>query len=63
MGFWQMLEKGVLMCEIKRSILDKCNTPAAIRICVTAGHTEEDLVQASSALRKVVEEVLSLEGK
>jgi serine palmitoyltransferase len=53
-----MLENGVLMCEIKRSILDKCNMPAAIRICVTAGHTEEDLVQASSALRKVVEEVL-----
>lgn len=57
--FEQMLDDGVLVCLIKRSALDNCKLPAAIKVCVTAGHSEGDLILVTSKLRDVIGKVLS----
>jgi len=54
-----MLDDGVLVCLIKRSALDNCKLPAAIKVCVTAGHSEGDLILVTSKLRDVIGKVLS----
>lgn len=54
-----MLDEGVLVCSIKRSPLDNCKLPAAIKVCVTAGHSEGDLLLVTSKLRNVIDKVLS----
>lgn len=55
----QMLKEGVLVCVIKRSPLDNCKLPAAIKVCVTAGHSEGDLLLVTSKLKAVTNKVLS----
>lgn len=57
--FEQMLDEGVLVCLTKRSPLDNCKLPAAIKVCVTAGHSEGDLLLVTSKLRNVIDKVLS----
>ena len=56
--FEQMLDEGVLLSLTKRSLLDNCKLPAAIKVIVTAAHTEGDLLLVISKLRNVVEKVL-----
>lgn len=42
----------------KRSTLDKCHLPVGIRLFVSVGHSESDLVKATKSLRRVAELVL-----
>lgn len=53
-----MLDEGILLSVTKRSLLDNCKLPAAMKVCVTAGHTEGDLLLVTSKLRDVIEKVL-----
>ncbi|KAG0584220.1 hypothetical protein KC19_3G194500 [Ceratodon purpureus] len=53
-----MLDEGVLLSVTKRSLLDNCKLPAALKVTVTAGHTEGDLLLVTSKLRDVIEKVL-----
>ncbi|KAM0942854.1 putative serine C-palmitoyltransferase [Dioscorea sansibarensis] len=52
-------EDSVFIVTTKRSTLDKCRLPVGIRIFVSAGHTESDLLKASNSLRRVAALVLS----
>eukprot|EP00250_Pteridium_aquilinum_P020600 c24875_g1_i1 orf=202-2427(+) len=55
----QMVSKeSVLVSVTTRSVLDKCKLPAALRLAVSAGHTEVDLSAAAAALRKVAASIL-----
>lgn len=53
-----MLDEGILLSLTKRSLLDNCKLPAAIKVVVTAGHSEEDLLLVTSKLRNVMAKVL-----
>ncbi|KAI3857931.1 hypothetical protein MKW98_011197 [Papaver atlanticum] len=58
-----VLEEGsVLVAASKRSILDKCQLPAGIRLFVSAGHTEADLLKAAASLKTASELLLSKQG-
>ncbi|KAI5680887.1 hypothetical protein M9H77_02114 [Catharanthus roseus] len=46
-------EDNVLMVTSKRSTLDKCSLPVGIRLFVSAGHSESDLVKASESLKRI----------
>uniref|UniRef100_A0A1D1Y5X7 serine C-palmitoyltransferase n=1 Tax=Anthurium amnicola TaxID=1678845 RepID=A0A1D1Y5X7_9ARAE len=52
-------EHSVFLVTSKRSTLDKCRLPVGIRMFVSAGHTEADLLKASESLKRVAAEVLS----
>lgn len=55
----QMLkEDSVFVVTSKRSTLDKCHLPVGIRLFVSAGHSESDMVKASESLKRVAELVL-----
>lgn len=50
----QMLSKeSVLVSVTRRSTLDKCKLPAALRLAISVGHTESDLLAAAASLRKI----------
>lgn len=51
-------EESVFVVTSKRSTLDKCRLPVGIRLFVSAGHSEADLLKASEALKKVAASVL-----
>ncbi|RZB58411.1 long chain base biosynthesis protein 1 isoform X2 [Glycine max] len=51
-------EESVFVVVSKRSTLDKCRLPVGIRLFVSAGHSESDLLKASESLKKVVASVL-----
>lgn len=51
-------EDSVLLASSKRSTLDKCSLPAGIRIFVSAGHSDSDLLKASEALKRAATYVL-----
>jgi serine palmitoyltransferase len=53
-----MLDEGILLSVTKRSLLDNCKLSAAIKISVTAAHSEGDLLLVTSKLRDAVEKVL-----
>jgi len=56
---WQVLrEESVFVVVSKRSTLDKCRLPVGIRLFVSAGHSEFDLLKASESLKRVTESVL-----
>ncbi|EFJ35907.1 hypothetical protein SELMODRAFT_230105 [Selaginella moellendorffii] len=50
----EMLEHSVLMSVQKRTALDNCALPAGIRVCISAGHTESDIISATAVLKKVM---------
>ncbi|XP_047338239.1 long chain base biosynthesis protein 1 isoform X2 [Impatiens glandulifera] len=50
-------EDSIFVLTIKRSTLDKCRLPVGIKLLVSAGHSEEDILKASCALKKVAEAV------
>lgn len=52
-------EDSVYIVTTKRSNLDKCRLPAGIRIFVSAGHSQSDLMKASESLKGVAASVLS----
>lgn len=54
----QMLDQGVLLSVTKRSILDKCKLGAGIRITVSAGHTEAELINVASLMNCAIGKVL-----
>ncbi|XP_022131728.1 long chain base biosynthesis protein 1 isoform X2 [Momordica charantia] len=51
-------EYSVLIPTSKRSTLDKCRLPVGIRLMVSAGHSESDLLKATESLRSVAVAVL-----
>ncbi|KAI5676673.1 hypothetical protein M9H77_07623 [Catharanthus roseus] len=46
-------EDHVLVVTSKRSTLDKCHLPVGIRLFVSAGHSESDLIKASESLKRI----------
>ncbi|PSS21097.1 Long chain base biosynthesis protein [Actinidia chinensis var. chinensis] len=52
-------EDSVFVVTSKRSTLDKCRLPVGIRLFVSAGHSESDLLKASESLKRVAAVVLS----
>lgn len=51
-------EHNIFVVSSKRSTLDKCPIPVGIRLFVSAGHSESDLIKACQALKAVVPSVL-----
>jgi len=51
-------EESVFVVVSKRSTLDKCRLPVGIRLFVSAGHSESDLLKASKSLKRVTASVL-----
>ncbi|KAK7321675.1 hypothetical protein VNO77_32538 [Canavalia gladiata] len=51
-------EESVFVVTSKRSTLDKCRLPVGIRLFVSAGHSESDLLKASESLKRVAASVL-----
>ncbi|KAL6966192.1 serine palmitoyltransferase component [Sarracenia purpurea var. burkii] len=52
-------EDSVFVVTSKRSALDKCRLPVGIRLFVSAGHSNSDLMKASEALKRVAAVVLA----
>ncbi|OAY74694.1 Long chain base biosynthesis protein 1a [Ananas comosus] len=52
-------EDSVFLVTTKRSSLDRCRLPVGIRLFVSAGHSESDLVKVSNSLKRVAVSVLS----
>ncbi|XP_038974616.1 long chain base biosynthesis protein 1b-like [Phoenix dactylifera] len=52
-------EDSVFVVTLKRSTLDKCHLPVGIRLFVSAGHSESDLLKASESLKRVAASVLA----
>lgn len=52
-------EDSVFVVTSKRSTLDKCRLPMGIRLFVSAGHSESDLLKASGSLKRVAALVLA----
>ncbi|XP_008810414.1 long chain base biosynthesis protein 1b-like [Phoenix dactylifera] len=52
-------EDSIFIVTTKRSALDKCPLPVGIRLFVSAGHSESDLLKASESLKRVAASVLS----
>ncbi|XP_059635163.1 long chain base biosynthesis protein 1-like isoform X1 [Cornus florida] len=48
-------EDSVFVVTSKRSTLDKCHLPVGIRLFVSAGHSESDLLKACESLKRVTE--------
>ncbi|CAH9116932.1 unnamed protein product [Cuscuta epithymum] len=44
-------EDSVFVATTKRSTLDKCNLPVGIKLFVSAGHSESDMMKASESLK------------
>jgi serine palmitoyltransferase len=53
-------EDHVFVVTSKRSTLDKCSLPVGIRLYVSAGHSESDLIKASESLKRIA--ALTLAG-
>lgn len=51
-------EDSVFVVVSKRSTLDKCRLPVGIRLFVSAGHTESDLLKASESMKRVAASML-----
>ncbi|KGN62485.1 long chain base biosynthesis protein 1 [Cucumis sativus] len=51
-------EHSVFVVTSKRSTLDKCRLPVGIRLMVSTGHSESDLLKATKSLRSVAAVVL-----
>ncbi|PON61888.1 Glycine dehydrogenase (decarboxylating) [Parasponia andersonii] len=51
-------EDSVFVVTSKRSTLDKCQLPIGIRLFVSAGHSESDLLKVSDSLKRVAGSVL-----
>lgn len=62
--FWRFVcfqalnEYSVFVVTSKRSKFDKCRLPVGIRLMVSAGHSESDLLKAIEALKSVAAVVL-----
>lgn len=52
-------EDSVFLVTSKRSNLDKCRLPAGIRMFVSAGHSEADVLKAAESLKRVAGSLLS----
>ncbi|KAI4330084.1 hypothetical protein MLD38_028392 [Melastoma candidum] len=52
-------EESVIAVTSKRSTLDKCRLPVGIKLYVSAGHTESDLLKAADSIRRVAASVLA----
>lgn len=52
-------EDSVFVATSKRSTLDKCRLPVGLRLFVSAGHSENDLLKASESLKKAATVVLA----
>ncbi|XP_010934071.1 long chain base biosynthesis protein 1b [Elaeis guineensis] len=52
-------EDSVFIVTLKKSTLDKCRLPVGIRLFVSAGHSESDLLKASESLKRVAASVLA----
>ncbi|CAH9106534.1 unnamed protein product [Cuscuta europaea] len=52
-------EDSVFVATTKRSTLDKCNLPVGIRLFVSAGHSESDMIKASESLKGVAAALLT----
>ncbi|KAH7556951.1 hypothetical protein JRO89_XS11G0016200 [Xanthoceras sorbifolium] len=46
-------EDSIFVVTSKRSTLDKCRLPVGLRLFVSAGHSESDLLKASESLKRV----------
>lgn len=56
--FQALEEDSVFVVTSKRSALDKCRLPVGIRLFVSAGHSESDLVKVAESLKRVAGLVL-----
>uniref|UniRef100_A0ACD6ACG4 Uncharacterized protein n=1 Tax=Avena sativa TaxID=4498 RepID=A0ACD6ACG4_AVESA len=46
-------EDSVFIVATKRSSLDRCKLPVGIRLFVSAGHTESDIIKVCSSLKRI----------
>ncbi|XP_058082083.1 long chain base biosynthesis protein 1-like isoform X1 [Magnolia sinica] len=53
-----VLKDSVFLVTSKKSAIDKCRLPAGIRMFVSAGHSDSDLLKACEALKKAAAAVL-----
>lgn len=58
MRFQVLEEDSVFVVTSKRSALDKCRLPVGIRLFVSAGHSESDLIKVADSLKRVAGSVL-----
>ncbi|XAR60213.1 Serine C-palmitoyltransferase [Bertholletia excelsa] len=52
-------EDSIFVVTSKRSTLDKCHLPVGIRLFVSAGHSESDVLKASESLKRAAAAVLA----
>lgn len=45
-------EDSLLVVNSKKSFLDKCRLPVGIKLFVSAGHSDSDLIKASESLKR-----------
>ncbi|XP_010531052.1 PREDICTED: long chain base biosynthesis protein 1 [Tarenaya hassleriana] len=53
-------EDSVLLVTTARSLLDKCRLPVGIKLFVSAGHSESDLLKACESLKRIATEILKV---
>ena len=53
-------EDSLLVVSSKKSFLDKCRLPVGIKLFVSAGHSDSDLIKASESLKRLASELLLL---
>ncbi|KAG5412649.1 hypothetical protein IGI04_000216 [Brassica rapa subsp. trilocularis] len=51
-------EDSLLVVSSKKSFLDKCRLPVGIKLFVSAGHSDSDLIKASESLKRLASELL-----
>ena len=53
-------EDSLLVVSSKKSFLDKCRLPVGIKLLVSAGHSDSDLVKVAESLKRLASELLLL---
>lgn len=51
-------EDSLLVVSSKKSFLDKCRLPVGIKLLVSAGHSDSDLIKVSESLKRLASELL-----
>lgn len=51
-------EDSLLVVSSKKSFLDKCRLLVGIKLFVSAGHSDTDLIKASESLKRLASELL-----
>ncbi|ERN10157.1 long chain base biosynthesis protein 1 isoform X1 [Amborella trichopoda] len=52
-------EENILLSAPKRSTLDNCKLPCGVRICVSAGHSQDDVLKLAMSLKRVAASIFA----